>query len=230
MTSYSSASDQHRVYFSVCLSLHLKTPWRLRLSLLTPIMVFSTTAPCTRCAEPMQHCRYPCNTTSNAASCKHENFSEPQRKSGLKSSNIKMHHTDISKAGGRPYVGLLQLFPVFELSPEHWYLILLSLTRTWAALLFSTGKYAASAGKRCGHAGEQGRHDTVNKTSLRQMWERLPGLLGRKKRCFVFHHSCSVCLVDLFLFHTKTKEGIDISAWPQRGQDSILRKNWIKTK
>lgn len=52
--------------------------------------------------------------------------------------------------------------------------------------------------------------DTVNKTSHWKMWERLPGLLGQKKRCFVFHHFCSVCLVDLFLFHTRTKEGIDL--------------------
>lgn len=67
----------------------------------------------------------------------------------------------------------------------------------------------------CGHARGQGRQDTVNKTSHWQMWECLPGLLDRKKRCFVFHHSCSVCLADLFLFHTRTKKGIDISAWPQ---------------
>lgn len=63
--------------------------------------------------------------------------------------------------------------------------------------------------------------DTVNKTSHWEMWESLPGLLGQKKRCFVFHHSCSVCLVDLFLFHTRTKEGIDISAWPHRGKQPM---------
>lgn len=56
---------------------------------------------------------------------------------GLKSSNIKMHHTEASKAGGRPCVGLLRVLPLSELSPEHWHLVQLPLIGTWAALLFS---------------------------------------------------------------------------------------------
>lgn len=55
---------------------------------------------------------------------------------GLKATNIKVHHAEASKAGGRPRVGLLRVLPSsYHLSIDN--LVRLSLTGTQAALLFS---------------------------------------------------------------------------------------------
>jgi len=75
--------------------------------------------------------------------------------------------------------------------------------------------------KEIGEARCQG-----SKTSHLPTGECLPGLLGQKKRGFVFHRFCSVCSAGLFLFHTGTKKSIDITVRPH----IHLMKEWEQNK
>lgn len=137
MNPYSSAWEQHGVFFC----LYVLYIWKLSEDWDSPCKPLSRSL---TSLLPTQTCWAHAALKVSVqyhfyCFCNRENLSETQML-GLKSSNIEMHHTEASKAGGRPCVGLLWVLPLFGLSPERWHLVQLSLTGTWAAPLFSPWK------------------------------------------------------------------------------------------
>lgn len=174
----------------------------------------------------MQRCRCPCNTTSTASAT--IRTSQRPRSWVWNPATSRCITQKPAKLEGGHVWGYCEssLYLSYHLSVDilfssHWQ----GHGRT--SVLQSTEKLCRQTLWPCKGTGEAW---TENKTSHLQTWGCLPGLLGRKKRGFVFHHFCSVCSADLFLFHTRTKKSIDITAWPHRAKHSLLGKNGSRTK